>query len=133
MDDQELIKSLNSIGKGCFVTHYELFRDKVLSDSLFVVERLVIAERYMESGARIRVAFARAIFKARREHDALKIIGESKRLPLQLTAKAKFLLASSREPTAPFRPITPIAAPIRPGAQLSLSSRVSRRANALPA
>src|SRR5205823_3236626 len=130
MDDQELINSLNSIGKGCFVTHYELFRDKVLSDNLFVIEGLVKIERYTESGARIRVGFARAIFKARREHDALKIISESKRLPRQLTAKAKILLGGNRVSAASPRSITPIDTPIRPDAQIILPSRISNPANA---
>jgi len=89
VDDKKLERSLNSIGKACFVNHYELFRDKSCADVLFVVDFLVKNEQYTNAGAQIRVSDAKAIFNAGRQVDALKIIVQSQRLPQESVDKAR--------------------------------------------
>jgi len=92
MDDHKLRQSLNSIGKAYFVKYYELFRNKSSTDVAFVVDFLINAENITESGAKIRVGFARGIFNAGRQNDALKIIAQSERVPRDLVERAKLLL-----------------------------------------
>jgi hypothetical protein len=91
MDDRKLEQSLKSIGKTCFVDHYELFRDKSRVDALFAVDFLMKTENITEAGAKIRVGFARGIFAAGRQNDALKIIAQSERIPRDLADKARLL------------------------------------------
>jgi hypothetical protein len=92
MDDRKLAKSLNAIGKACFVTHYELFRDRSRRDPSFVVDFLVKNDGFKEAGAKIRVGFARSILNAGREHDALKIIARSRRIHHKFSDQARRLL-----------------------------------------
>jgi hypothetical protein len=92
MDDHKLRQSLNSIGKACFVKYYELFRNKSSTEIWFVVDFLMRAEHITEAGAKIRVGFARGIFNAGRQNDALKIVAQSERVPRDLAEKAKLLL-----------------------------------------
>jgi hypothetical protein len=92
MDDKKLRRSLSSIGKACFVCHYELFRDKSRTTPLFVVDFLMKNERYNESGATIRVSHARLIFNAGRESNALEIYSQSRRIPRESADKARRLL-----------------------------------------
>jgi hypothetical protein len=92
MDEKKLERSLNSIGKACFVNYYELFRDKSRTDPLFVGDFLMRNEKYKEAGATIRVSHARGIFIARRENDALKICAQSERIPQESADKASRLL-----------------------------------------
>jgi hypothetical protein len=80
MDDHKLQQSLNSVGKACFVNHYDLFRNKSGTDALFVADFLMKTENMTEGGAKIRVGFARRIFNAGRQNDALKIIAQSGRI-----------------------------------------------------
>jgi hypothetical protein len=93
MDDKQLVRSLNSIGKACFVKHHELFRDKSRTDPLSVVQFLMRYEKYEEAGATIRVSCARAIFNAGRQSEALSIIAKSGRIPWQSADKARRLLS----------------------------------------
>ena len=92
MGDNKLEESLGAIGKACFIKHYELFRDKSRTDTLYVIDFLVRNEKYKEDGAKIRVGFARRIFDAGRQNDALKIIALSRRIPQESVDKAKILL-----------------------------------------
>jgi hypothetical protein len=96
MDDMKLERNLRGIGKACFVTYYELFRDKSRIDDLFVVDFLMTHatyknKHYTEAGAKIRVGFAKGIFNAQREKDALKSCAQA-RIDEKLAHKARVLL-----------------------------------------
>jgi hypothetical protein len=92
MDNHKLRQSLNSIGKACFIKNYDLFRNKSSTDVLFAVDFLMKTENITEAGAKIRVGFARGIFNAGRQNDALKIIAQSERVSRDLAEKAELLL-----------------------------------------
>jgi hypothetical protein len=92
MDDKKIERSLNRIGKACFVTHYELFRDKARTEPPFVVDYLMKTEKYNESGATIRASYAKQIFNAGRHVEALKIVARSERIPQESASKARMLL-----------------------------------------
>jgi hypothetical protein len=131
MNDKKLIRCLNAVGKSCFVSYYEVFRDNARKDPSFVIELLVSKERYKESGAKIRVSFARAIFDARRHMDALKIIAAAERIPQEFSNKVRVLL---KDPTVTFplaQPATPTSTPIKrirtnPGEDSRSASGVSK-------
>ena len=95
MDDQQLIQSLNSIGKRCFVKYYESFRDPMLSNE-DLVDQFMSNEDWNENGSKIRVSYIRRIFAASRELDALSIISNSHRLDLSITIEANLLLDTYR-------------------------------------
>src|SRR5258706_16088180 len=95
MNDQQLINNLNSIGKSCFVSHYEIFRDYSRSDPSFAIDYLLKNMKIKESGARIRVSFAKGIFNAGRQTDALRIIANSNRIDPELLDKARRLLGNA--------------------------------------
>lgn len=73
MNDQQLQRSLNSIGKRCFVKYFEEFRSS--NDVAALLER---EEGYTFKACRSRTSHAKSIIKARREQDALDIIIRSK-------------------------------------------------------
>jgi hypothetical protein len=82
MDDTELERNLKGVGKACFVKYYESFRDKSLTDEASLVDFLVNNgeyknKKYTKSGAQMRVSFAKRIFYARREKDALKFCAKA--------------------------------------------------------
>jgi hypothetical protein len=96
MDDAELERSLKGVGKACFVTYYELFRDKSRTDDRFVVDYLTKNgeyknKKYTESGAKIRASFAKRIFDAPREKDALRFCARAG-ISGELVNRAKVLL-----------------------------------------
>ncbi len=93
MNDDQLERSLRSIGKGCFVTYFCQFADQTLADSQ-VIELLIRQERYKESGSRTRVSQARRIIKSGRAGDALRNVIQSDRIPNyeRIAAKARELL-----------------------------------------
>jgi hypothetical protein len=104
MDDAQLERSLQGIGKKCLVNHYELFRDKSRTDASFVIDFLVKSGVSNEAGARIRVSFAKGIFNARREADALNIIAKSAGVTLETRDKARLLWNDSAAPPPPVPP-----------------------------
>ena len=94
MDDDQLERSLQSIGKGCFVEYFCQFADQNLSNSA-VTEMLMRQEGYTESGSRTRVSQARRIISADRAEDALRNVIQSERIPnyRQTADKARELLS----------------------------------------
>jgi hypothetical protein len=90
MNDERLERSLNSIGKACFVKHYETLRDWSGIDA---VEYLIKHELYTEDAARVRGSCSKNIFNAGRHADALRIIARSDRVPREVVAKAETLLS----------------------------------------
>src|SRR5579862_464407 len=98
MNDAELERNLKGVGKACFVQFYESFRDKSRTDALFLIDFLVATgeykgKKYTKDGAKMRVRFAKAIFDAGRECDALRFC-ERAAISWELRNKAKTIVKS---------------------------------------
>ncbi len=91
MDDKQLERSLQSIGKKCFVDYFETFNDQTLS-KVEVIEILMKNEGYKESGCRTRETKARKIIKAKMTVKALINISKSSKLEDSTIKKANILL-----------------------------------------
>ena len=91
MDENQLERSLQSIGKKCFVKYFDTFNDKKLSNE-DVIEILMKNEGYEESGCRTRVTQARRIIKAEMSKSALSIISQSSKLEDSILEKAELIL-----------------------------------------
>ncbi len=96
MTDDQLERSLRSIGKGCFVEYFCQFADLNLCNS-DVTELLMRQEGYTENGSRTRVSQARRIIRSGRAEDALRNVIQSDRIPnyARIAAKARGLLSRS--------------------------------------
>jgi hypothetical protein len=87
----DINRCINSIGKSCFINHYDLFADRNLR-VLDKVDKLMKLEDYTESGCHIRVTFADQIFNNGMEKEALRIIIDSPKVSWADKQKAKTLL-----------------------------------------
>ena len=76
MNDQQLKRAIRSIGAQCFVKHFVNFNDATLTND-DIIERLMVEESYVETGARTRTSSARRIIREGRSIDALLYISES--------------------------------------------------------
>ena len=96
MNDDQLERSLRSIGKWCFVTYFCQFADQTLADRQ-VIELLIRQEGYTESGSRTRVSQARRIIGSGRAGDALRNVIQSGRIPNyeRIATKARELLSKT--------------------------------------
>jgi hypothetical protein len=94
MNEKELIKKLNSVGKEKFITYYHLFEDYYNGkiSRYDCIEKLVSDGASNESGAAIRCGNAKLIFDANMEKLALEIIVNSNRLSYVTSNKAKEIL-----------------------------------------
>ena len=92
MNDQQLNRTLNSIGMECFVAYFREFANSGLSNEE-VVEILMRDRGYKKKSCLTRIRGARRIIKAGRAKDALMIISASPRMPSEIVAKAKRLAA----------------------------------------
>ncbi len=94
MNNEELKRKLNSVGRAAFVEYFELFESysngKIQKDKC--IEELVKNGVSNESGAAIRCSNAILIFKAKKEKEALQMVLESKRLPFNVMKKAVEIL-----------------------------------------
>ena len=90
MNDEQLLRSLQSIGKACFVMHFTQFSDKSLSNE-DLIELLMREENYVESGCRTRVTQARRIIAGKRAVDALLIVASSVRVSDEVSTEASRL------------------------------------------
>jgi len=79
MDDEQLNRSLQSIGMACFVKYFRHFNDTGLSNAQ-LVDLLIRDERYTESGSRTRVGQARRIIRNQRAREALRIVEHATRI-----------------------------------------------------
>lgn len=79
MDDEQLNRSLQSIGMACFVKYFRQFNDTGLSNAQ-LVDLLIRDERYTESGSRTRVSQARRIIRNHRAREALHIVAHATRI-----------------------------------------------------
>ena len=91
MDDAKLERYLRSVGKGCFVKHFDLFGSEVVPQTA-KVERLWQAEGYTWKACQSRVSTAKAIIEAGRARDALQVIADSYKVPVVLRQRARELL-----------------------------------------
>ena len=92
MNDNQLQRTLQSIGKACFVNYFPEFSNLTLSDES-VARILVEREGWDEAAAlNFRVRGARHIIKAGRAKDALMLIVDSPRMPKKLKSCALSLL-----------------------------------------
>jgi|WetSurMetagenome_2_1015567.scaffolds.fasta_scaffold98149_1 hypothetical protein len=96
MDNQQLERNLQTIGKGCFVKYYESFRDPMLTNK-DLVDQFMANEVWNENGSKMRVTSIRRIFAASRELDALSIISNSHRLDESIKIEARLLLDTYRK------------------------------------
>jgi hypothetical protein len=90
MDDKQIERGRQSIGKECFVKCFEEFGNPRYKNEGHV-EILMSNEGYEESGCKTRVAHSRRIIDAGRAEDALGIAIGSQRVPLQVRHKAREL------------------------------------------
>lgn len=94
MNDKQLERSLQSIGKGCFTLYFSEFSDEGLK-SEDLIEYLMKQEGYEESGCRTRVSQARRIIRSGRAADALVEVVRSTRLSDDVIDRARKLLVGS--------------------------------------
>ena len=96
MNQNELIRKLNSVGKQAFVENYDLFQrfscGQISREN--AIEELVRNGVSNQAGAAIRVGNACQIFIAQKQFEALRIIGRSSRMPYSVSALVKDLLAT---------------------------------------
>jgi len=91
MNDKQLLRSLRSIGMGCFAKYFDSFINDKVSD-IDLIDAIMKIEGYKEVGARTRVYGARRIINAGLSIDALNLVVSSKRTESWVIAKARFLL-----------------------------------------
>ena len=94
MDEQELIRKLNSVGKKIFVEYFftfQSFANGQLSREN-CIELLVSNRVSNENGAAIRCGNATLIFKTKMECRALEIVTESTRLPYNTVDTAQKII-----------------------------------------
>lgn len=90
VNEQQLQRNLQSVGKECFVMYFPLFASDVLSNA-DAAAQLQEERPYTGKSCRSRVGHARSIIRAGRAKDALSIIGESGRIPFPIREEAKRL------------------------------------------
>lgn len=88
MNDSQLKRCIQSVGKSCFVLYFEQFANPHISNE-DLIDRLVRDEQYMESGARTRVFQSRRIIRAGRAIDVLRSIASSERVPQVVRERAR--------------------------------------------
>jgi hypothetical protein len=94
MDNDDLKRKLDSVGKRIFVEYFHLF--KQYASGMLTREQIIfnlVGENVSnDSGAAIRVGNAKKIFDDSKELDALGTIVQSTRLPDTVIQKAKELI-----------------------------------------
>jgi hypothetical protein len=91
MDQQQIDRSLRSIGKECFVNYFEYFKNLKYSNS-DLVTLLKHEKGYTESGCRTRISQSRKIIRNGKTKEALNMVIESSKLDNATILKAKKLL-----------------------------------------
>jgi hypothetical protein len=90
----DLERKLNSVGKQAFVENYDIFK-KYASGRIAredAIEQLVKLGVSNEAGAAIRVGNAKLIFDAGKTLEALNLVLEAKRMPLDVTVEARKIM-----------------------------------------
>jgi len=94
MNNDELIRKLNSVGKRAFVENYLLFQRYAVGtiSKEEAIDQLMELGVSNEAGASIRLSNAKLIFENSRNKVALALIIESQNLPHNISKEAKTLL-----------------------------------------
>lgn len=90
----DLVRKLNSVGKQAFVENFEIF-ERYSSGRITredAIDQLVKLRVSNEAGAAIRVSNAKLIFDAGKTMESLKLVLESKKMPLSVIVKAKRIM-----------------------------------------
>ena len=97
MNEQELIRKLNSVGKTIFVTYFSTFQSysKGVISKEDCINVLVSNKVSNDNGAAIRCGNAKRIFDEGMECDALIIVTESNILPSELIRKAEEIIRNT--------------------------------------
>lgn len=91
MNNDDLIKAIQSVGMGTFVKYYEIFCDSnILSEDL--IEGFIKLEKYSANSATTKTNSARRILKYDLGLKALLIIVESNNTESWVVPKAEFLI-----------------------------------------
>ncbi len=97
MNEIMLKRTLNSIGRTCFVKHFELLTNLDFSTDQ-IVEKLIQLEGYSENGCRTRANCSKRIVKNNLTLKALDLIIETKKIPIELKQKADLLKRNACNP-----------------------------------
>jgi len=94
--EQELLRTLRTVGLSCFIKNYELFNDLSLDKiNIQNTVELIISSNVSESSARTKSYAAKRIFKEKLNLAALNIISNSNLIPDYLIQKSNEILNSS--------------------------------------
>ncbi len=88
MNDQLLTRNINSIGRSCFIKHFELLTNQELSTKQ-ITEKLIELEGYSENGARTRVNCTKRILKLNCIERALDMVIDTKKISNDIKLKAE--------------------------------------------
>lgn len=88
MNEQQLIRVIHSIGKMCFIKHFELLTNPFLSTKK-IAETLMNLEGYSQNGAMTRANCAKRIFENSAIEKAIDLILKSQKIPDDIKEKAK--------------------------------------------
>lgn len=101
MNEKELVRKLNSVGKAIFIEYFYLFQsyadDQISKEDC--INTLVEKKVSNENGAAIRCSNAKPIFNFQKEIDALEIIIQSKRLSPEIIKNARILFDENFKPS----------------------------------
>ena len=89
MNDQQLIRTLNSVGKACFVRYYERAYDPALA------QRIEETEPYTHKSCQSRSSHLRSIIRYERGKDALAIVANARNVDEEARKRAAALLAQA--------------------------------------
>lgn len=93
MNEKQLERSIQSIGKGCFIKYFDYFENMSISNDE-LIDLLMKNENYKESGAKTRTYQSRRIINSGYAKEALKNISESQRLDEQIREQSIEILES---------------------------------------
>lgn len=107
MTEEQLLRTLRTVGLTCFVDNYELFNDLSL-DKINIQQavELVTSSSVSESSARTKSYAARRIFRAQLHFEALRLISNSNLVTNNLIEKSNRILTEAGEASTPI--VTPI-------------------------
>ena len=88
MNDTQLYRHINSVGKRCFVEYFEYFADESIFRNV-LIELMYSKEKWSTCGNRISTA--RSIIRAGRAKDALLIIADAKKVSKAIRDEARRL------------------------------------------
>ena len=90
MDDKQLMRNIDSVGKRCFIKYFDLFLSE--TSNAGVAKIIEGNMSYTEKSCISRTSHARAILRSGRGLDALKIIKEASHVEQETREAAKLLL-----------------------------------------